>query len=143
VPAPFHRQLGEFNGPVDRRFHYEFYVPGILLMLSHVKPSDTPDDDMRGALRMHSCQALTPETESSTHYFFMAAHDYKLDDESVTESIYRSVCEAFEEDKKIITAQQRLIERSNPAPLQPIPADGALGQFRFIVKQMADKEQRR
>lgn len=142
VPAPYHVKLGRFDGPVDRRFAYDFLVPGVLLMHTDVKPSGTPDDDMSQALRQHSCQALTPETENSTHYFFMQAHAFKLDDPSISEAIYDSVVQAFNEDHETITAQARLIARSKPKPMQPLQADAALGQFRFLVKQMIEQEQR-
>ena len=140
VPAPYHARLGGFSGKVDRRFAYDFLVPGVLLMHAHVKPHDTPDDDMTGALQFHSCQALTPETGTTTHYFFMQAHRFRLDDATVTESIYRSLCTAFEEDRRIIEAQQRLIDRSPPAPMQPIAADLALAQYRRVVDQLLAAE---
>lgn len=140
VPAPYHARLGNFSGRVNRRFAYDFFVPGVLLMHAHVKPADTPDDDMTGALQFHSCQALTPETEHTTHYFFMQAHSFRLDDATVTESIYQSLCTAFEEDRKIIEAQQRLLLRSSPQPMQPIAADLALAQYRRVVDQLLAAE---
>jgi Vanillate O-demethylase oxygenase C-terminal domain len=141
VPAPYHARLGGFKGPVNRRFAYDFLLPAVLLMHAHVKPADTDDDDLTGALRLHSCQALTPETEHSTHYFFMQAHGFRQDDATVSEAIYRSLMQAFEEDRRIIEAQQRLIQARGPAPMQPIQADAALGQFRWLVKQRVDAEQ--
>lgn len=140
VPAPYHARLGGFSGKVDRRFAYDFLVPGVLLMHAHVKPHDTPDNDMSGALQFHSCQALTPETAGTTHYFFMQAHRFRPDDATITESIYQSLCTAFAEDRRIIEAQQRLIDRCAPAPMQPIAADLALAQYRRIVDQLLAAE---
>lgn len=140
VPAPYHARLGGFTGKVNRRFSYDYLVPGVLLMAASVKPADTPDDDMTGALQFHSCQALTPETDTTTHYFFMQAHKFRLDDATITESIYQSLCTAFEEDRRIIEAQQRLIRRTPPSPMQPIAADAALNQFRWLIKRLHDEE---
>ena len=140
VPAPYHARLGSFAGQVNRRFSYDFMVPGVLLMKTHVKPAERDDDDMTGALQFHSCQALTPETETSTHYFFMQAHNFRLDDVTITESIYQSLCTAFEEDRRIIEAQQRLINASVPAPMQPIAADLALAQYRRVLQELLDAE---
>lgn len=142
VPAPYHAKLGRFDGPVDRHFSYDFLLPGVLLMHAHVKPSGRSDDDLTGALRLHSCQALTPETEHSTHYFFMQARAFSLEDDSISEAIYDSLVQAFTEDRNMITAQARLIDRSRPMPMQPIQADAALGQFRFLVKQMTEQKKR-
>ena len=148
VPAPYHLKLGSFSGQVDRLMRYDFLVPGVLLMQSHVKPSDTPDDDMTGALRMRSCQALTPESTHSTHYFFMQAHEFKRDDPSITESVYNSLLQAFAEDKQVIEAQQRLLLRDQRSglsvpPMKPIAADLALVQFRRLLDRLIAEEQPR
>lgn len=140
VPAPFHVRLGEFKGSVSRRFAYDFLVPGVLLMYSHVKPETAAEDDMGEALQFYSCQALTPETEKSTHYFFMQAHAFRLDDVTVTESIYQSLCTAFEEDRRIIEAQQRLIDKTPAAPMHPIAADRALAEYRRVLERLASAE---
>jgi len=140
VPAPYHARLGSFTGQVNRRFTYDFMVPGVLMMKAHVKPVERDDNDMTGALQFHSCQALTPETETSTHYFFMQAHNFRLDDVTITESIYQSLCRAFEEDRRIIQAQQDLIRASPPASMQPIAADLGLAQYRRVLQELVDAE---
>lgn len=140
VPAPYHARLGSFPGKVNRHFSYDFLVPGVLLMKTHVKPAETADDDMTGALQFHSCQALTPESGKSTHYFFMQAHNFRLHDATITESIYQSLCQAFEEDRRMIQAQQDLIDSSSAAPMHPIAADLALVQFRKVVQQLIDAD---
>lgn len=140
VPAPYHARLGNFTGRVDRRFGYDFLVPGVLLMAASVKPAGLAEDDMTGALQFHSCQALTPETDTTTHYFFMQAHKFRLDDATITESIYQSLCAAFEEDRRMIEAQQRLIRRTPPAPTRPIAADAALSQYRWLIQRMCEAE---
>ena len=54
---------------------------------------------------------LTPESETRTHYFWSTTRPWGLGDKKVDE-IYRSMIEvAFNEDKAIVEAQQRLIER--------------------------------
>jgi vanillate O-demethylase monooxygenase subunit len=143
-PPPYVVKLrgGPFAGPVDRLMAYDFLIPGILLMASRTKPSDTPDDDPTDAIRFHSCQALTPETARTTHYFFMQAHAFRLDDPSVSEGVYRSLCEAFEEDRRIIEAQQRLLDRGSPPSMQPINADAALGRFRWLLNKQIEAESR-
>ncbi len=70
VPAPYHLQFAKFTGLVDRYWIYEYLVPGFLLMDSGVDSSDRADPAAI-SLRFRSCQALTPESEGTTHYFFM------------------------------------------------------------------------
>lgn len=141
VPAPYHQRLGQFSGPVNRRFAYEFLLPGILLLHAQVKPADTAEDDLTGALRFDSCQALSPETETSTHYFYMQAHGFRQDDATITEAIYQSLCTAFEEDRQMIEAQQRVIRAAPPQEMQVIVADQALVQYRRLLAQSIQAEQ--
>ena len=138
-PAPYHRDFGDFEGNVDRWFHYDFVVPGILLMHSGLKPPGRGWDDFEGALHLYSCQALTPESDGSTHYFFMQGHSFGLGDFGLTETIRRSVVRAFEEDKVMISAQVALLERA-PMKMTPIFADAGLNRFRALVRQMAEAE---
>ncbi|TDM04821.1 MAG: LysR family transcriptional regulator [Ideonella sp. MAG2] len=141
VPAPYHKRLGNFTGPVHRWFNYDFVVPGILRLEGRVQSVDNADDDMTGALRFHSCQALTPETDRTTHYFFMQAHNFRLDDATITESILQSQRAAFLEDKTILEAQQAMIDSTPDAPpMRPIAADAGLARYRRLLQKMVDAE---
>jgi phenylpropionate dioxygenase-like ring-hydroxylating dioxygenase large terminal subunit len=136
VPAPYHRKLGRFEGNVDRWFTYDFHAPGILLLDAGVKPTGTPDDDLSEALRFHSCQAITPENDRSTHYFFMSAHNFRRDDAVVTETIARSLNAAFAEDKLILEAQQKMIDSTAESPMVAIGADNALYRYRRLMAKL-------
>lgn len=140
VPAPYHQRLGKFEGKVDRWFYYDYLLPGVLLMDAGVKAAGKAEDDLEGALLFNSTQALTPETEHSTHYFFMQAHNFALHDHTITESIYQSLCTAFEEDRRIIEAQAKLIRSTPTEPMLPIQADAALQQFRWLVQRAHQAE---
>ena len=109
-------------------------------MHSGAKPPGRAWDDFDGALHQKSCQVLTPETDRSTHYFFMQAHSFALDDESVTESIRASVVQAFEEDREMILAQQQMLDLGETR-FVPIAADAALNQFRLLLRRLSDAEQ--
>lgn len=141
VPAPYHQRLGAFTGPVNRRFAYEFLLPGILLLHADVRPAGNAEDDLTGALQFDSCQALTPETETTTHYFYMQAHAFRLDDATVTEAIYQSLCRAFEEDRRMIEAQQAQLRAAPGQEMQAIVADQALVQFRRLLQTRVQEEQ--
>lgn len=142
VPAPFHQKIGQFPDKVDRWYIYDFLVPGVLLMHSGVQATGTGAREGRrhDALEFRSCQALTPETSSATHYFWAVPHNFALDDPSVTESIYQSVIKAFEQDRRMIEAQQRIIDNNPDGEMVAIVADAALMQFRTLLKQLVQKE---
>ncbi len=141
VPAPpFYQRFRSFDTPLDRWFVYEFLLPGTLLMHSGGRPVTDAPDDLSRAVRLHSCQTLTPETETSTHYFFQQSHPADQGDASVTESIYNSLIGAFNEDRDMITAQHRSIQRDPDAPMLPLAMDSALLQFRRLVAARAQME---
>jgi vanillate O-demethylase monooxygenase subunit len=138
-PAPYHLQFGHFTGTVDRYWIYDYLIPGILLMDSGVMPSEGSEEGGR-SLKFRSCQALTPESETTTHYFFMQAHSFSLNDESVTESLYESVVTAFDEDRHMIEAQQKMIDSAPPSEMVVLSFDAALVQFRRAVEDAIQDE---
>ena len=94
------------------------------------------------AAEFRGCQALTPESENATHYFFAHPHNFAIDRPEVTASIHESVVAAFKEDRVMVTAQaQNLALRPDFKPVA-IRADQALSQYRWLVDRMLEKEAR-
>jgi phenylpropionate dioxygenase-like ring-hydroxylating dioxygenase large terminal subunit len=139
VPAPYHTQYGRFTGMVDRYWTYDYLIPGVLLLDSGVTPSKGGGES-ESSLAFRSCQALTPESDKTTHYFFMQAHSFALDDASVTESLFQSVVEAFTEDRKMIEAQQRTIDMGDAPEMVILPFDAGLVQFRRAIADLLARE---
>lgn len=144
VPAPaYYQRMRPFDGPVDRWFVYDFVLPGILLMHSGGCPAGSdPDGDPR-TIRLHSCQALTPETAGTTHYFFQQACRAEQGDDAVARIIHDALIVAFNEDRDMITAQARSIDADPEAPMMPLVMDAALVQFRRIVDDALEAERAR
>lgn len=142
VPA-FVQKVRPYAGKVDRWNHYDFLVPGVFLMDSGVMPAGTgaKEGHRIDAAQFHGCQALTPENENATHYFFAHPHNFSIDDPAVTASVHQSVVTAFEEDREMVTAQARSLALKTDFKMQPIAADAALGRFRFLVEKMVREEQ--
>ena len=136
VPSPpYYRQVRGIKCNLDRWFIYDFVLPGTLLMDSGGRPVGQPFGDHRGGVRHHSCQTVTPETDRSTHYFFQQARHTSEGDHSIAENAYRVLCRAFEEDREMITAQAREIDRDPSAPMLPLAMDAAVVRFRKIVAE--------
>ena len=134
VPSPpFYQRFRTFTTNLDRWFDYEFLMPATLLMHSGGKPTGTAPEDMSQAVRLHSCQTLTPETENSTHYFFQQSHQSDLGDDTVTQSIYNSLVQAFEEDRDMITAQHLNMQMPAHKSMMSLHFDAALMQFRKLI----------
>ena len=132
-PPPYYRKIENLSGNIDRWFIYDFLLPGTLLMRSGGRPVADAQDDMSHAVQLHSCQTLTPETETSTHYFFQQAHQADKGDASVTEGIYDSLVAAFNEDREMITAQHDNIGLPADTRMLPLWMDSALVQFRKLL----------
>ncbi len=142
VPAPFHANVAKFEGLVDRWHFYDFLVPGVLVMHSGVQATGTgaPDGNYAGALEFRSCQAVTPETTTSSHYFYAVPRNFAVGDAQVTERIYQDVVTAFEEDRLMIEAQSRRLLQPLERPFTHIVADAALTQFRRLMQRRLDAE---
>ncbi len=139
---PFAKQVKNWPGNVDRWNIYNFTIPAILLMDSGMAPTATgaPEGQRIDAAEFRGCQALTPETENSTHYFFAHPHNFAIDNPEVTRSIHQSVVTAFDEDRDIITAQQRSLALAPDFKMVPLSIDAALSQFRWVVERRLAEE---
>ena len=141
-PAPFLRQLKTWPGNVDRWNIYDVVLPGVLLMDSGSAPTGTgaPEGKRVDAAQFFGCQAVTPETENTSHYFFQQSHGFALDDPSVTERLAQSVLAGFEEDRDIILAQQRILDLAPDSPMVAMRMDVALASFRNMLEKAIAEE---
>jgi vanillate O-demethylase monooxygenase subunit len=141
-PPPFAKAVKEWGGKVDRWNIYNFTVPATLLMDSGMAPAGqgAAEGNREGAIEFRGCQAITPETENSAHYFFAHPHNFSIDKPEVTRSVHQSVVSAFEEDRDIITAQQQSLALAPDFKMMAFGIDAALNQFRWIVSRRLEQE---
>jgi vanillate O-demethylase monooxygenase subunit len=127
---------------VDRWMNYDFLAPGVLLMDSGMLPTATGGEkgNRENSLAFRGCQALTPETETSTHYFFAHPHNFLIDRPEVTQEIHAGVVRAFEEDREMISSQQRNLALDPSFKMVPLSVDAALSQFRWVIDQLLKQE---
>ncbi|MDM0032420.1 aromatic ring-hydroxylating dioxygenase subunit alpha [Variovorax sp. J22P271] len=144
-PPAYSAKYGNYppGQKVDRWMFYEFQVPGVLLMDSGMVPAgnNAAEGERVNAIAFRGCQALTPETDNSTHYFFAHCHNFLIDQPEVTQSIHNGILTAFEEDRQMITLQDRNLRLDPTFKMQPLSVDAGLGQFRWVVDQMIKREQ--
>ena len=78
--------------------------------LGHVALGIGPGD---GPAAYHSfiLNAMTPETESSCHYFWRNCRDYDIGNAELTKFLCGATAGAFEEDKAMLEHQQSTIDR--------------------------------
>ena len=104
------------------------------------RPTGAAEDDLRDAVQLHSCQTVTPETATSSHYFFQQSHRGSAANPEVVQIIFDALVAAFEEDRAMITAQAGILALSPDAPMLPLHFDAALTRFRSQVAQAVAAE---
>ena len=124
------------TGHVDRWNNYDFLVPGVLIMDSGFAAAGTGAREGRreGAIEFRHCQAVTPETATSSHYFFCQPRNFAHGDAQVSEALFGAVLKAFGEDRDVISAQMRNLEDDAEFTPTPCGLDGALARFRAMVQ---------
>jgi vanillate O-demethylase monooxygenase subunit len=92
--------------------------------------------------RIFVLDSMTPETESTCHYFFGLCRNYKLDDQGLTQFMHKAVVTAFLEDKDMLEAEQKIIDLSPSAPQIDVMGDTGGLQARRIVERLIAEEKR-
>ncbi len=85
--------------------------------------------------------SMTPETDTSCHYFWAIARDYAIDDAKATELGLRATSTAFHEDQRMLEAEQRIIDLDPTAPQIDLVGDTGGLQARRIVERLVADEQ--
>ncbi|WP_395336369.1 aromatic ring-hydroxylating dioxygenase subunit alpha [Novosphingobium sp. BL-8H] len=105
VPPPLVRQ--KMPAGVERAdswTHVEWSAPGIMKLVNGAVPTGSPREGAGNSINVH---IMTPETATTTHYFFASTRDYALDDAEMNAAIGRIRAQIFStEDEPMIAAQQ-------------------------------------
>ena len=141
-PVPIFQEFCDFEGNVDRWQYYYFYPPSINVVdfgSGEVGMGHSHEDREKG-VRIHSCHFIAPETETTTHYFWMQVRNFAPDDEGVSADITKQFIMAFDEDKEILEAVQASEDASpGRAPIKLL-IDKGPSQSRRILERMINKE---
>ena len=144
-PAPFWQKAGGFEGNVDRFLVTTSDMPGYIVnhagtyrLGANARPGEVGEDI---GVEMKVMNMPTPETETSTHYFYAHARHFKVDDPA-WDDIYRSQFTAvFEEDQIILNAQQARMSAMPDAPHIDVNSDAPNIQVRRLMDELIAAEQ--
>jgi phenylpropionate dioxygenase-like ring-hydroxylating dioxygenase large terminal subunit len=109
-------------------------------ILTNEYGKDYGDPTSRMNRRIVIYDAMTPETDSSCHYFWAIARDYAIDDPKQTELGLRATSAAFHEDKRMLEAEQRVIDLDPASPQIDLMGDTGGLQARRIVERLLAQE---
>jgi phenylpropionate dioxygenase-like ring-hydroxylating dioxygenase large terminal subunit len=141
-PPPLFAQAGGFNGMCDRWQFANWRPPALVFMDVGLAPTGTgaPEGDRSKGISIWSTHMITPETETSCHYHFGFARDFRIDDEAMSKFLYDGAVTTFLEDKGMIEAQQRALDGGAIDGLVDINADTAQLQARRMLDELIRAE---
>ena len=111
IPAPpLFTKVRGFSGAIDRWQIIDFAPPSTIVIDARAVPTGTNDLDQ--GMRWMVVNTITPQTESSSRYFYSVTRCFSTDDASLDKVIGDQIYATFEEDKEVIEVQQHLIPRA-------------------------------
>ncbi|MBF22982.1 aromatic ring-hydroxylating dioxygenase subunit alpha [Neopusillimonas maritima] len=142
-PPTYSKAVPTLAESVDRWQEFEYIAPGNIIQWSGATNANTGayDKNLReGGFSLRLFHGLTPETESTCHYFWSTANGYRQDDPSATEQLFDEIARAFQEDKVIVEAQQANLDELSDRPLVDVVSDSARIHMRRTVDRLIKKE---
>jgi phenylpropionate dioxygenase-like ring-hydroxylating dioxygenase large terminal subunit len=115
-PPPFWaaqiRQARGYTGRVDRWQVIRFEAPCTIALDVGVAEAGTgaPQGDRSRGVNGYVLNTITPETDTTCHYFWAFARNYLLHEQRLTHELREGVASIFQEDVGVIEAQQRAID---------------------------------
>jgi phenylpropionate dioxygenase-like ring-hydroxylating dioxygenase large terminal subunit len=140
-PSPRNLQEG-FDFRFDRTQIMLFEPPSQvtidILTNEYGKLYGDPADRLNRRIMIYD--SMTPETDTSCHYFWAIARDFCIDDPKQTEIGLRATSAAFLEDKLMLEAEQRIIDLDPAAPQIDLAGDTGGLQARRILERLLAEE---
>lgn len=113
-PPPSYRASVAFDGPVDRWMIVHYAPPSFCRL--YTGAVQRQGDQILRRLDWRNFNAITPETATTTHYFWGHAQAHDPDDDAVTDFVFSQIKVTFDEDIAIFEAQQAAISADPDRP---------------------------
>ncbi len=130
--GPFYRwmvatKLGResYPDPIDLDMEVSWAAPSYTSFLLNARPAGQPREAGAQVCNMH---AITPETETSSHYFYRSVKNYG--DSSLAAVFVAGVKAIFDQDKPLLEAQQQRVGSVDLFSQQPVSFGGDMLQQR-------------
>lgn len=124
VPPAFAHEMPDPDAPARQVTQVVWSAPGAMHLTIDI---DRPDDTPVSTSAFH---IMTPETPSTTHYFFANCREFRKNDAEFNEMVKRLVTHVFTaEDKPMVEAQQSAMGEAELMDLRPLilaPDAGAI-----------------
>jgi len=135
---PFFQAMVESDGHIDRWQTALWTAPSVNMTNVRAKVAGAADETTRATRVLH---LLTPETDTSTHYFWSLSRDFRVDDAALTDTIRDAIYSTFNEDKAMLESQQcALKEVGGDLPKIAIGVDDAPLRARRLLASLIEQE---
>ena len=133
---------GYDGGPVDRWQIIRWQAPSTIVIDVGVALAGTGADkgNFSQAVRGSVVNTVTPETDKSNHYFWLRLRDHSLDDAAFTETHRKLVSSIFEQDRRMLNAQQIAIDAHPGYDFYNLNIDAGGMWVRRILERQAKAE---
>lgn len=137
-PSALHKQAWTRTERVDKYLDMTWQpASNLLLNLGIMAPGEARES----GIHTPGAHILTPETDRTTHYFWAFARDFDKENDALTERLVEVVGRAFQtEDKPIIEAAQRNIERTGAKLANFTKGDTGSGMVRRELEKLSAQE---
>lgn len=134
-------QLGK-QAKVDRWQYINFEAPAAVVLDVGVALTGTgaPQGDRSQGVTARVCHFITPETERSSHFFWVVRRNFKLKDQRLTTETRERNAAIIGEDEVVLVAQQIAMEENPDAVFYNLNIDGGAMWARRILENLIRDE---
>jgi phenylpropionate dioxygenase-like ring-hydroxylating dioxygenase large terminal subunit len=139
---PFWRQALKKDGKVDRWQICHFVEPCSVLIDVGVSPVEAGDTlaSHESGVRGFVIDSMTPETETSSHYFWGMARNFDILDAGVTARVKAGQAGIFAEDIEILERQQVSIAANPDMALRVLSIDSGGAHSRRVIERLIKQD---
>jgi len=142
-PVALVARMGQFTGNVDRWQYYYLHLPSVSCVdFGSIEAGVEPTEENKDkGIRSFSFNFLTPETESTTHYFWLHVRNYRPDDAQASDDVAHLMNLTFNEDADLLELVQREQERTGVREYTGLAIDNAPVRIRRMIEGLRAQEQ--
>ncbi|MBY5925816.1 MULTISPECIES: aromatic ring-hydroxylating dioxygenase subunit alpha [unclassified Halomonas] len=142
-PVPLFEKMGNFKGNTDRWQYYYLHMPSVSYVdFGGIDTGVEPTEDNKDkGLRSYSFNFLTPETDSTTHYFWLHVRNYHPTNDDVDRDVEHLMTLTFNEDLDILEEIQKEQDRTGIRERVRLGIDNAPARIRKMVERRVAAEQ--
>lgn len=152
-PPPTYAKVGDFKGQkVDRWQLLRYTKPSIIRLWTGAAPHGknareniamhgAPDGGKLGGIGFVNLNLITPETQTSTHYFWAQGQDLKPGNQTMTDMVFEQANTAFKQDWALFEQQQIRTDQKPDAARISVRADAGGVQSINMLNRAIKAEQ--